>query len=92
MLILEIIARTVSLFLAFEQFAMFGRAILSWFIRYEGNPIMTFLVLVTEPVILPFRLLLSRFEALERIPVDISFLVAYIALSLIQALLPALYL
>lgn len=87
-LLIYIFCTTVRVFLSAIQFAMFLRAILSWFIHDPSNSLIVFLDGVTEPVIHPVRMFLDRFEAVRSFPIDISFFVTYILLSLIQSLLP----
>lgn len=82
-----ILARTVLAAIGILELCMFARVILQFFVDQE-NVLMTFCIAVTEPVILPFRVIFSRFEALDRIPFDISFLAAYVSLSLLGVLLP----
>ena len=82
-----LLSRTVLVALGFIEICMLLRAILSFFVDQEGV-LVTFCIAVTEPVILPFRVLLSRFEALDRLPLDIPFLVTYIALAILGGVLP----
>ncbi len=82
-----LLSRTVLVALGFIEICMLLRAILSFFVDQEGV-LFTFCIAVTEPVILPFRVLLSRFEALDRLPLDIPFLVTYIALAILGGVLP----
>ena len=67
---------------------MMFRAIISWLPIDEDSILANFLYAMTEPVIYPVRLLLDRFEATSELPIDISFIVAFILLSVIQMLLP----
>ncbi len=89
MTVLYVIARCVQVFLGFVSLAMFLRAILSWFIADDENRFLVFLVMVTEPFILPFRLLCSKISALDEMMFDIPFLMAFFAISLLETLLPA---
>ena len=85
---LLLLARTVLAALAAIELCMLLRAILSFFADPE-SPLLSFCYAVTEPVILPFRVMLSRFESLDSIPLDIPFLVTYVVLALVGGLLPA---
>jgi uncharacterized protein YggT (Ycf19 family) len=68
--------------------AMFVRAILSWFIMdEEGGPFVTFLYAITEPIILPIRLLFDRMGWFRDSPLDIPFFIAMIGLSIASSLL-----
>ncbi len=66
--------------------AMFIRAIISLFIR-DNNPISNFLYSITEPVILPMRKLLEKFNFMSGIPLDIPFLITYLLLSTLKSVL-----
>ena len=86
--ILYIVTKCVSVFLTILQLLMMFRAIMSWLPIDEDSNLSNFLYAMTEPVIYPVRLLLDRFDALNDLPIDISFIVAFILLSVIQMLLP----
>ncbi|MBQ4574500.1 MAG: YggT family protein [Clostridia bacterium] len=83
-----IIVGGVRFFLYALELMMFARAILSWIIPETDSPIVGFLVMMTEPVIFPIRALLSRIEAFNAFPIDISFMVAYMLLVFLSAALP----
>lgn len=88
---LYIFAQTVRLFLSVTYFAMFARAILSWFDTGEGGVISAlsaFTAMLTEPLILPVRMILSRFSFVERCPFDLSFMATFFLLVIVQAVLP----
>ena len=86
--ILYISTKTVSVLISALQLLMMLRAVISWLPVDEDSNLVTFLYTMTEPLIMPVRALLSRFEALEDMPIDISFLIAFMLLSLIQIILP----
>ena len=90
MIALTVLCRTLFLLVEFLQLCMLVRAIMSWFPPSSGQegPIRAFFTTVTEFVVAPVRALLSRFEFTRRTPIDISFLVAYLLLSLISIFLP----
>lgn len=67
------------------QLAMLLRAVLSWFPL--ENRFIDFLHNVTEPFIYPIRRLFERFGWFQGLPIDISFMVSYILLSVITMLL-----
>jgi len=69
------------------QYALLFRAILSWIPQLQGSGLSTFLYQITEPVVYPFRKLLRKVRALDRIPLDLSVLLAFLALSLLRSLL-----
>ena len=85
-LILIVLRNTVQVLILALQMAMFIRAIFSWFPMGE-NKFTDFLYAVTEPVILPVRMLFERLGWFQNIPIDISFFVTFLLLSLIGGLL-----
>ena len=85
--ILYILMKTVSLLLSAMQLLMMLRAVISWLPVDEDSNVVNFLYAMTEPVIMPVRMLLERFEALNELPIDISFIVAFMILSIVQMLL-----
>lgn len=70
------------------ELCMLIRAILSWFPISDDNPILNFVYMVTEPVVAPVRRLFERLNWFQNLPIDISFLVAYLLLMLVSSLLP----
>jgi len=77
-----------SLILRLLQFMLVLRAILSWFPMEQYNPIVRIVYEVTEPLLLPVRMLLYRiFPAMQRFPIDISFLIVFILVEGLLSLL-----
>ena len=66
--------------------AMLVRALLSWFDPMQEWKLTAFLHILTEPVILPIRALCDKMHWFEGMPIDIPFLLSWLALSLIQML------
>lgn len=87
--LLYVLAATVALLLNLLYIAMFLEAILSWFLP-EDRLIMVILTTITSPIVLPVRMLLSRIPAIARLPIDLSFLAAFILLNVVSSMLPAL--
>ena len=85
-LILIVLRNTVVTLILALQIAMFIRAIISWF-PIDENKFTNFLYSVTEPVILPIRLLFEKLGWFQNLPIDISFFVTFLLLSLISGLL-----
>jgi len=71
----------------FLSWMMMLRAILSWFPINPDNPVVRFLRFVTEPIIAPFRSLLSRSGLFSNLPLDFSFIIAFIVLQLLATLI-----
>lgn len=85
---LYLLSNVISFFIVGLQLMMFIRAILSWIVPDDDNPLLNFVTAVTEPVIFPIRMLLERFEFFAEMPIDVSFYVAFLLLVLIENLLP----
>ena len=58
--------------------AIIARALLSWFIRDPRNPLMDFLITITEPILAPIRSVMPRGLMIDLSPI--------IAIILIQVL------
>ncbi len=82
-----LIKNIVIIFLTAVQFAMLGRAILSWF-PGGGGKLADFLYSVTEPFIYPVRMIIEKKNWFSGLPIDISFLVTYLLLTFVLMLLP----
>jgi YggT family protein len=72
-------------FLQVVMYLIFARAMLSWFIRDGRNPIMRFLVSLTEPILSPIRTLLFKLKIGGNM-VDFSPLVALLLIQLLRAM------
>jgi YggT family protein len=64
------------------RLALLIRALLSWFNLPPGNPIVNLLVDITEPILAPIRRVVPRIGIL-----DISIIVAFVLMGLIEGLL-----
>ena len=83
-----ILVKFVIIFLDVILFAMLIRAVLSWFTMGDGqSPLGHFLFVVTEPFILPVRMLCAKFGWFQGLPMDMSFLITTLLLSLSNVLL-----
>ena len=85
--IIEFVKNIVVVLLTAVQFAMLVRAILSWF-PLNSNKLVDFINAVTEPFVLPMRLLFEKLNLFQNLPIDISFLSSYILISIILMILP----
>jgi uncharacterized protein YggT (Ycf19 family) len=81
-----LLQNTVVLILSVFQLAMLIRAIMSWF-PGDSNKFEIFLYAITEPLILPVRKLFERLNWFQEIPIDVSFFVTYLLLSVVLVLL-----
>ena len=67
--------------------AMFLRAIMSWIDPMGESGFRNFLVALTEPVILPFRVLCAKMHWFEGTPLDVPFLMTVLVLMILQSIL-----
>ena len=82
-----VLMTTVRVLLIAIQLLMLARAILSWLPLDEDNPVEDFLYALTEPVIAPVRALIECFGWFEGLPLDMSFFITFILLSILTAIL-----
>ena len=72
------------------DFAMLGRAILSWIDPMGEGALASYLYAITEPIILPFRKLFDKLNWFVGSPLDMAFLFAMVSIMILQTLLEAL--
>ena len=82
-----VLANLAYYLLSAIELLLFLRAILSWFLNEEDNRFMYVIVLMTEPILIPFRLLLNRIEKNKAIPIDFSLVFAMITVMILQMIL-----
>ena len=82
-----LIVSTLRAFIAVEQLFFLARAVLSWIPSLQGSGLDQFLYQMTEPLIAPVRSVVMRSESMRRLPIDISFMIAYLLLMLAESLL-----
>lgn len=70
--------------------AMLARAILSWIPDAEDWAVSRFVAVLTEPLVIPVRALFNKMGWFQDMPVDISFFVTYILLSVVTAIVETL--
>jgi YggT family protein len=68
------------------QFAIIGRAILSWFDRTGQNPISQILIQITEPIIAPIRSIMPRTGFIDLSPMIAIFAVIIVRMMLATAM------
>ncbi len=88
--VVNIVKNIVLALLSVLDFAMFGRAILSWIDPMGDGPLASFLYAVTEPLILPFRKLFEKMNWFVGLPIDMAFFFAFITIMILQTLLEVL--
>ena len=84
--VIYILVQFISIFIDVITWAMCIRAVISWF--YDGDgAFIRMLYFITEPVIMPVRLLLAKMNWLQQTPIDFSFILTYVVLFVIQIML-----
>lgn len=84
--LIYVLIRFVTIFIDVITLAMSVRAVISWF--YDGDgPFIRFLYVITEPAIMPIRLLLVKMNWLQGSPLDFSYLFTYVVLFIVKFLL-----
>ena len=83
-LFLFVLKYTVTTIIDLLLVAMFIRAITSWFDPMREGRLSMFLLLLTEPVIFPIRMLCEKMNWFEGMPLDIPFLLTVLVLSVLQ--------
>ncbi len=78
----QILYTTVDMFFNILLLLILARIILSWLPQFRSHPIAEFIVNITEPVLAPFQRIIPPMGQ-----IDISPMVAIIALAVIQQLL-----
>ena len=87
-LLIFILQRTAIALIDILEIAFFLRAVLSW-LPFDENAISEVLYRITEPFILPVRLLLNKLNLFQGMPIDMSFLFTVLILTLLRTLLGA---
>ena len=87
-LFVYIFCQTVNAWITLTLLAMLLRSLRSLItFGAEESALDVFLVTVTEPVILPVRLLMG--ESVAEMPLDIPYMLTYILLIFLQSVLPS---
>ncbi len=87
--VLFIIAKTIAILLDVIYFAMLARVVLPFFVNPEESKLYALSALLSEPIIIPVRFLMVKLNIGQSSPIDWSFFVAAIGLSILQSFLPA---
>ena len=80
--LIEVVRGTLSLVITVLEVAMFIRAIMSWF-PMDDNKFTDFLYALTEPLIMPVRMLFDKMNWGTDLPFDIPFFVTFLLLSVL---------
>lgn len=81
-LLLNMLTILASMLISVLELCFFLHAILSWFVD-EGNVVYRFTALVVEPVVRPVRLLLYKLNWFQDMPIDMSYLMAFLLVSIV---------
>ena len=88
MRVLNTLARSLAgTLISLLQTLMLIMALMSWIPQLRQSKLDYAISMIVEPVIDPFRRLLYKIPGMDRFPLDLSFLAAYMALSLLAGLL-----
>lgn len=79
---MTVIYLTVKLILRAYYYLLFARAILSW-LPIDGNALTDFVYGVTEVILSPVRSLLDKFMGRSAFPIDLSFTVVFIVITIL---------
>ena len=83
-----VLIRFVTIFLDVISIAMLVRVVLSWIRMGDGQgPIGYFFFVITEPFIVPIRLLFDRLGWFQGGPLDMAFFITTILISFVSMLL-----
>lgn len=86
-MITSIVRRTALLLIEILQGLMLVMAILSWVPQLRQSRLYQTISMMVEPVIDPFRRLLWKIPGVDRFPLDLSFLAAWLVLSFLAGIL-----
>lgn len=86
-LFLTLLIGTASALVTVIELCFLVRAVLSWLPIADDNVILAFVMMVTEPIVAPIRMLFEKLGWFQNMPIDISFLVAYFVLIAVSGTL-----
>jgi len=69
------------------QISMLVRAVVSWFPGGEDSTVGLVAYAITEPIVTPVRRIIERFESVRNFPIDMSFFVTFLLVTMIAAVL-----
>lgn len=86
--LLYIFAKCIEILLSFTMLCMMIRALLPIFVDVEESRVFLFVLVITEPFVIPVRFLLYKLNIGQDSPVDWSFFATYLILSVLTMFLP----
>ena len=81
------VRRVVILLLDCLQLLMLVMAVMSWIPQLRNTRAYQVICSLVDPIVDPFRRLLCKIPGMDRFPLDLSFLAAWLVLSLVRGLL-----
>jgi len=84
---LAAVAEMINIILSLYMFIIFGRVIISWVSADPYNPIVRFLISVTEPVLYPIRRRLPMMGGIDFAPFLLILAIIFIKSFIVQSLL-----
>ncbi len=85
-----VLVQCILLFIDIVTLAMTVRMIMSWITMGEPSKLGNFLYVVTEPAVMPVRVLCDRFGWFRGLPFDMPFFLTALLLLIIRLLLEGL--
>ena len=86
--VMYILAKVVDVYLDLASFAILVRVILPFFTNADESSLYGLSVLVSEPCIIPFRVISDKFGIWQDTPLDMPLMMGVISLSLLSFILP----
>ena len=85
---LYIIAKVTEIILGAVSFAMVLRMLMPIFVDVEDSRVFAFCCYISEPLVIPVRLLMFKLNIGQDSPIDWAFCMTYFLLYLVQIMLP----
>jgi len=83
-MLLDLLINTVGVLLRVLLFLMLARVVVGWFVPMEEDSrIGSFLMMITEPIVMPVRALCAACGWFEDTPIDVPFLITDFILILL---------
>lgn len=87
---MELLRSTVQLLIGALELVFVVRAVCSWFNQDDGDLISTvyeFTYNLTEPLVMPMRMLMSRASFARGLPIDLPFFFTFVIISLLGTMI-----
>ena len=77
----------INIFFEFLKIILIIRIVLSWISHNRNHPIINIIYQITDPILLPFRNMISPMGGIDFSPIIVFFLISYVHGLLIKLLL-----